>query len=184
MDYEFLRGLSARPRVHPNGFVQLDLGENEKLHVWPEEPLKTVDVETPMHDHTFGFASTLLVGALRHTAYRPVESENGAYHLYTVFPYKAVNMETPFVRLDDKRYDMEIRQELRIEAGQSYVFDEFEFHSSHPIGLTATHIRVYPFDRGLQARVACRYDQVPQVFDRHRFDEEFLWSIIRKVFPK
>ena len=184
MDYKYLREIGTKPRVHPNGFVQLDLTENTKLHIWPEQPIKTVDVQTPHHDHTFSFSSQVILGALQHTVYRPTESESGKFHLYTVYPFKAQNQETPFVRLDDKRYDMEVVREFIISAGQKYFFEAFEFHSSQSISLTATIIKVSPFDKSLQARVTCRYDQEPQLFRRDSFDEEFLWSIVRTVFPE
>ena len=184
MDYAYLRALGTKPRMHPNGFIQLDLAENKRLHVWPDPPLKTVDVETPMHDHTFSFTSTVLVGALRHKIYLPFESQEGEYRLYTVYPYRAQDKETPFVALDGKRYDMRMISELVIRPGETYAFPAFEFHSSHPIGLTATIIRVDPFDKTLQARVTCKHDRTPQFFKRDAIGEEMLWAEIKKVFPE
>lgn len=183
VNYEYLRNLGNKPRVHPNGFLQLDIAEGKKLHIWPDVPFKTVDVETPMHDHTFSFTSTVILGELKHTIYDLVEAEEGLYRLYTVFPYKAIDREDPFSLLDDKRYNMEIREEITIKAGETYSFEAFEFHSSHAKGLTATLIITHPFDKSRKARVTCRHDQYPQFFKRDQFDEEFLWSIIRKVFP-
>ena len=187
MDHHLLnhilpRNIGTKPRVHPNGFIQLDISENTKLHVWPDPPLKTVEVMTPHHDHTFNFTSRIIRGALQQTLYKPVENELGEFHLYTVFPLKSLGKETPFVRFDDKRYDMKIVEQFIIRTGQIYAFPAFDFHSSEPIGLTATIITIRPFDKMLQAKVTCRYDQLPRLFKRDSFEEEFLWSIIRQVF--
>ena len=181
-NYEFLRNLGTKPRVHPNGFIQLDINEDTKLHVWPNLPPKTVEVMAPRHDHTFNFNSRVIRGALQHTVYKPIENELGEFHMYTVYPYQAKGKETPLVRLDDKRYDMKIVEQFIVDTGSLYAFPAFEFHSSEPIGLTATIITIRPFDKTLQARVTCRYDQRPQLFKRDSFDEEHLWSIIRQVF--
>lgn len=183
MDHTTLRRLGNKPRVHPNGFLQLDLSANERLHIWPEVPFKTVSVDTPMHDHTFSFTSQVLLGALRHTVYVPTANPDGIYRLYRTFPYRAQDRETPFALMDDLRYDLVLKEQIVIPAPRTYYFAAFEFHSSDPIGLTATLIRTEPFDKTKQARVAVRHDQTPQLFDRSQFDEEILWELIRRVFP-
>ena len=137
---------------------------------------------TPHHDHTFDLTSLVIIGALQQTTYEPVENKHGEFHLYKVYPYRAKEKEMPFTRLDNKRYDMKIIDTFIVEAGDDYSFSASEFHSSEPKGLTATIITIHPFDKNLQARVTCRYDQQPQLFKRDSFSEEFLWSFIRQVF--
>lgn len=54
-----LRAVGERPRVHGNGFIQLDVTPRTRLHFWsPEIPRQKV--ATPIHDHVFGFVSYVI----------------------------------------------------------------------------------------------------------------------------
>jgi len=57
-----VRADGGRPRVHGNGFVQLDLTERSRLHIWGDPRIPKQKVATPIHDHVFGFESTIIVG--------------------------------------------------------------------------------------------------------------------------
>lgn len=72
------------PRVHPNGFIQLDLeptegwdkhaghsGANRRLHIWnpPGIVLPHQDTVNEVHDHIFDMESTVIVGALEQRLY-------------------------------------------------------------------------------------------------------------------
>lgn len=68
--YQWLRATShwndKRPRLHPNGFIQLDLDFTgaTRLHVFPF-PLKSAQKTShPIHTHAFDMHSTILGGAL------------------------------------------------------------------------------------------------------------------------
>ena len=54
----FFEHLDARPRVHPNGFIQLDISPRKRFHIWahPDIPQSgREDKEEDIHDHVFGF---------------------------------------------------------------------------------------------------------------------------------
>ena len=53
------RGIS--PRVHGNGFIQVDLTHDTRLHVWGDKRIPRQNTYTPIHDHVFGFKSHLVV---------------------------------------------------------------------------------------------------------------------------
>jgi hypothetical protein len=72
----------GNPRVHPNGFIQLDLetpveaatghsGASRRLHVWnpPGLDLPSQARRSPIHDHVFDMESTVIVGQLRQIVY-------------------------------------------------------------------------------------------------------------------
>ena len=59
----------GNPRQHGNGFFQLDLYNEYRLHVWdPAYPLPQ-KVATPIHDHRFAFESLVLYGTQKHVTY-------------------------------------------------------------------------------------------------------------------
>lgn len=48
-----LQATEAKPRVHPNGFIQLDISETDRLHVWhPSLPYRQKTF-SPVHNHIF-----------------------------------------------------------------------------------------------------------------------------------
>lgn len=78
-----LRDDGARPRVHGNGFIQIDMTERSRLHIWGDPRLPRQKVATPIHDHTFGFTSTIIVGRLVNITYRFMRVPWGEYQIYT-----------------------------------------------------------------------------------------------------
>lgn len=87
IDLGALRASGRRPRVHGNGFLQLDLDPGRRLHVWGHPAVPRQEVSTAIHNHRFNFESTILVGrvfnlvytaevvhgdAITHSAYKPV----------------------------------------------------------------------------------------------------------------
>lgn len=180
IDYEQLRNGEAKPRLHPNGFIQLDLGDRKRFHVWPETPLLPTVRKEPIHDHTFSFDSEVMLGSLTHTVYDLVEDENGMFEVYTVQPFLAVGKETPLVKETDRRYRLDISKELVISAGQTYHFDAFLFHDSQPHGLTASIMSYGEVDPSKRARVLHVVGQPsPETFDRDQIDVEVLWQEIQ-----
>lgn len=173
---------AKRPIVHPLGFIQLYLEERRRLHVWPEEPLKMSDPVMPIHDHTAGFTSRVLLGKIRHITYRPVLDFRGQYHLYRIHPYIAAGAEKPFEKTDDQLYQVRYKSCQTVTRGESYSFEPFLFHETVASPVTVTVVQFDEFDKTKSARVICPMDRVPDsTFRRDAEDPEKLWSIIRKA---
>ncbi len=185
LSYEKLRKLSYEPRLHPNGFVQLDIADKIRLHVWPDNSavLPKPKVVTNIHDHTFDFESIVVVGSLTNLIYKFSESASGKYYLYNVKPYAVVKHWVPMVLQDQRRFNARIVGKCIQNAGESYTFPAFRFHETLWDALTLTVIKVgktYP-DR--YARVACDVKEVPDnSFRREAADKKVLWSLIEKAF--
>ena len=79
--YDDLRALKNKPRLHHNGFVQLDLPNRVRLHVWPEHPPKRPNVLGMIHDHVYGFDSEILRGSIQNLIYEFDHDSNGEYQL-------------------------------------------------------------------------------------------------------
>ena len=100
------------PRLHGNGFIQLDLNGKDRLHVWhPDLPKQ--EFPTPIHDHKFSFKSHILYGELTHIEYHAdllLHQENYGkewnpypleqlYHAYN--PFVRENEDTILKRADE-----------------------------------------------------------------------------------
>lgn len=174
-----------RPRVHGNGFIQLDLDERERVHVWGDRDIPRQRVPTPVHDHLFGFVSTVYVGAIMNTVYR----------LSDVAPTHAV-YEANIRRGEDTvlvRSGVEVRPVVvyaqTYHEGQCYFMDPYVFHETHVDAPAVTTI--IKQDKTLaqrggfgeeRPRVLCRLGEEPDNdFRRDAYDERFLWEIIRRV---
>lgn len=58
----------AKVRIHGNGFLQAELPDGNKMHVWADDCPKQ-DEPTLIHNHTSGFTSDILYGVLQNTEY-------------------------------------------------------------------------------------------------------------------
>lgn len=115
------------PQLHPNGFIQLPLDDDdfERLHIWAPDVPEAQKVSTPIHDHTFDFRSTILLGRLRHTLYRITSPNPTATHTVWV-PHgeELVTMEVDVTAEVDKSFVF--------GQGASYVMSAGEYHTSAP----------------------------------------------------
>ncbi len=184
--FEELRRLPNPPRLHPNGFIQLDLDDagRTRLHIWPEEPIRIRMPDAPIHDHIFGFESRVLIGCLTNMTYAIEADPAGEYEVWGVAPYAAARRDAPLERLDDLRYRLKVVEERRVCAGSRYDFPPLAFHESRAEGFTATVIEMTDFDPKRQARVVCRVGEVPLgTFRRIGAPEEQarLWHEIARV---
>lgn len=186
LSYRELRRFGTVPRLHPNGFIQLELGTRKaRLHVWPEEPIAVRTVDTPIHDHVFRFESRVLLGTLLHFIHEYVEDPQGKYCMWSAGCSAAGRAHQPLKLIDGRRYDQRTEACWRYLPGGRYSFDPFLFHKSVAVGLTATIITIDSFDETASPRVICPVGVEPDsTFRRDAFDPELLWSHIERVFER
>jgi len=187
-NYEELRALSSVPRLHPNGFIQLDLVPNQsiRLHVWPDEELRAQKTRHPIHDHSFDMTSEILTGGLTNLIYEFQATEyNKQITLYrakrlpdsqeTILAPAIMKMNTGYLRL---------RHADIYYPGSKYSLSKFILHDSIPHGLTATMMtktRVSDYSplvaipKGIEPDNDYRRDSV---------DPEILWSFISRAIIK
>lgn len=76
VELERFRKQGATPRIHGNGFIQVDLTTKVRMHFWgPTIPRQKVP--TPIHDHTFGFESHCIAGNLVNILYNTTPAARG-----------------------------------------------------------------------------------------------------------
>jgi hypothetical protein len=123
-------------RVHGNGFLQLDLDDRRRLHVWADQRIPRQRVSHPIHDHVFGFESDVVVGRLVNVTYvkfHPALLRSGHaryFRAYQAQPTKGKGHDTLLAPLEDGDWFMEQRRTDVVQVGMSYRIDAFEFHET------------------------------------------------------
>lgn len=125
------------PRVHPNGFIQLDLTDRRRLHLWHRE-IPRQKTRTPLHDHVFDMQSSVLSGRMINIEYTIAFTcgvDDADLKVYEPNPDVGGLVETG-------ERAVELRRDLTLhEAGSSYSVHRGEFHESIPAGPAVTVIK-------------------------------------------
>lgn len=183
---------TVSPRVHENGFIQLDLDPGYKwspdlkchpaavrLHVWPDGPIRHQRTSSPIHDHRFGFESTVICGVLHNVCYEFLwGGESGGSVTHQVYAAR-----------EGKLWPTEICGTPRelyhqvVSAGGRYHARPGELHESRAEGLTATVMVRTELSRLYVPRVLCPVGEPPDNgFDRESAEEpEVLWGYIGRA---
>lgn len=128
------------PRVHPNGFIQLDLDDEGKrrLHVWRND-LPRQKVYTPVHNHRFDFTSETIVGTLSNITFELGDRDQGPAHREWVVRRDPSSEETQLVPTPGVVGLMAVNATL-ITPGNGYEFFAGAFHETGFIHNTVTII--------------------------------------------
>lgn len=185
--YESLRAAPMKPRVHGNGFLQLDLTqgvygamEGTRLHVWDDD-LPRQSVRSSIHDHVFNMHSTVIVGCLIQYEYELDYVEDGEFDIWVARAQP--NTNNTILEQDDwvSRVNLECIEKKFIFPYESYDFPAFELHDTGNVGTTATIMQKVERLYG-DPRVLVPHGLEPDNgFDREAFDEEELWPFVKKA---
>lgn len=191
-DLHRIRDAGNRPRVHPNGFVQLDIDDKCRLHLWhPALPYRQKTYH-PIHDHVFGFKSECIVGRLVHVHYEmmpihrlPAEWNDRQDHVL----WQAVCLgaeDTILEKVDELRMRPVAYRPIAITAGNWYSFGAFEFHETLCNIPTITVIKKDgpTLQQGAtrSPRIAVPVGVEPDnEFRRDDVSEDLLWSLIYRT---
>ena len=184
LDLDSLRERGARPRVHGNGFIQLDLTDRLRLHVWGDPDIPRQTTRSPVHDHVFSFTSHIIVGRMVNVVYDAFENAHGDYLVHTP---RIRRGEDSILVPTEERVTIFPRSVNLIEQGTSkrrYPMPAFHYHETLTDGPSATIIEK---DGPTQAQGA---ESLPRVLvpfgvepdnDFDRYDcatPDQLWTII------
>lgn len=175
------------PRLHPNGFIQLDLdaaGEM-RLHVWPGKPLPISGQKTkhPIHDHNFDMESTVLRGGLRNLLYQaqPTGADIADPPLYGLHSAQMVGPnDTVLEPIDFRTYAVHEVSAADYQAGDCYSMSKGVLHESLAVGLTATLVTKHRVNAMYRPRVAVPVGITPDNDYRRVASEgdKLLWKTI------
>jgi len=201
--WEYCEEHGKNPRVHPNGFIQLDIADVEdgwdeskkrghsgaavRLHVWnpPGIELPRQKTVNEIHDHVFDMKSQVLVGRLKQSLYSfvlPPAGDDAEIHR-THEKWRAVYDKASSSRLEATGEIGRLQHQISfwIGPGQSYEQAAFTFHDSTPDGLVVTRMIKTEVHDG-DAHVVCPVGHNPDnSFDRAKAaDPDLLWEAIKR----
>jgi hypothetical protein len=171
------RAANAIPRVHGNGFIQLDLSPTARLHVWGHKDIPKQKTDTPIHNHRFSFTSFVLRGTMMSQMY---EVELGRTHrCYTA---KVRKDQDTVLEPTHELVTMRPTGLHVVTAGHFYPMIAGEIHESIVQELTVTVIlKSGPTlaQGGPTPTVYVPIDVTPDnTFDRYSVPPSDLWKII------
>jgi len=163
--------------LHGNGFIQYILDDITRLHVWHHSFNRQI-VDTSIHNHRFGFESTVLEGMLINILLLPELTDNNTHILYTTVPDKGTNTN---LIITDKKVKFDIIKTDIVLPGEKYIMKPGDFHISINFGLTVTKMAKTVIS-DCPVYVAVHKDSVPDnEFDRHnQIVPDWVENIIRK----
>lgn len=185
-DLDHLRRHGTRPRVHGNGFIQLDLTDRIRLHVWGNPEVPQQKVRSPIHSHIFGFTSEIVVGRLVNVVYDFFNDIDGDYRAYV--PEIRIKEDTILVPTDDTGFIRPRYTEL-IVAGTSQTHYKFAAHHIHETLTDGPSATIITKDGQTQAQGAKMKPKVfipinlepDNDFNRYDADEDMLWYVIKRT---
>ena len=185
------------PRVHPNGFIQLDLDETRRLHVWhPALPYRQRTYH-PVHSHVFDFTSHVYSGRLVNVEYRAervfMSVAPDTAGLHSVAQAVCVDVgdggqETMLRVQDDRVYRLNTMIAEALHPGQSYDFPAGALHETltgvPTLTVMVKHGRTTHQGNPQSPSVMVPFGVEPDNdFRRDEVDVEVLWRLIGKAWP-
>ncbi len=175
------------PRVHPNGFIQLDLDNELRLHVWhPRLPYRQRTYH-PVHDHVFAFTSYLYSGRLVHVHYELWPSDDATHFMWQA---RAIGPEESVLEVHPSMEPVKLRpvRTKVLQPGDMYTFLAGEFHETLSNVPTLTIIRkigptIHQGSKrqpSIAVPVGVRPDND---FRRDAVDLDVLWELIKEAHP-
>jgi hypothetical protein len=177
-----LQEIGTVPRIHGNGFMQLDFKNGQRLHIWGHPDLPRQKIDTSIHNHRFNFRSEIIVGRLinavydfskvtdapTHALFEPVTRDGEDTVLEPVAGAFKVMLHHPAMRL--------------ISAGQSYNMHGMKYHESFTDRPSAS-IMTKIGSSGNSPRVLVPIGTAPDnEFNRNNaMPVEHMWDIIGQV---
>lgn len=182
--YDELRASGKRPRVHGNGFIQLDLNDDgtKRLHIW-DDGVPRQEVATPIHDHAFALCSNVLLGTLIHEELEtyPALTLTGTHKVYRA--EQQPDTQNTILVPDAGVVRLDLYQRLILGPGSIYKFPPWRLHQTDHAGLTVTVMDKMhaPSDYGRPRVLVPVASEPDNDFHRDAFDQDFLWSYIERV---
>lgn len=186
MEFEDVLSVGRNIRVHPNGFIQIDMPGDHRLHVWCPSRISGYKASPhPIHNHSFSVASKVLYGRMvNHIVVDILPPGDVMDPLYTYTAYVSCKTSNEDTRLEQVDHNPVALRFKRYEyvAGQEYYMAAELYHLSEPDPDTITLIRKV-FTRDVPCRVLIPQGVEPMnSFTRYAVDPGHLWDVVAEVF--
>lgn len=166
--------------VHGNGFLQVDVTEKRRLHIWHDSIPRQV-VPSLYHDHRFDFESTILRGELINIKLDVLPG--GDYYMYRPETQRIPNVDGKLRRLGEGDHSVQIRSFEAHTKETSYFMRAGIFHHIVAIGTTVTCMTILDKYEDHIPRVLCHKNLEPDnAFSRvSAVDDTFVWDLLMEL---
>ncbi len=177
---DYALGSQSVPRFHGNGFIQLYVAEERRLHVWHPD-LKPTVKNALIHDHRFNMAAFVLFGTLEHTSYEIVSDAKGLYGAYSTTAEG--NKAEPMQSLGSTRFHAQVREQFWLARNSRYYFAARKFHATSADEVTITIMDKGPADGGPPRVIAPHNEQPDHAFENQP-EVSYMWAAIEDAFTE
>ena len=177
--FNLLKALDKKPRFHGNGFLQMYINDNQRLHIWTPELPPIRNHNATIHDHRFDLHSDVLFGLLGHKTFDLEEDIEGSHRIIQLEGASKVR-KRPGHFVEDEYFNLILRHGYMFAAGSSYTFKSRLFHDSYSNEFTVTVITksdtINSFARIVMEK---EFEQPTHAFDpKTQPSQEVLWDTI------
>lgn len=186
---EQLKNEKVPIRVHGNGFVQIQVNEDSRIHVWSPLITKQV-VYTGIHDHRADFVSSVWYGVIYNRWYTPniIEKHkrpaDALYKVYEAVPTNRGLQDENTLLVSTNSWVIGGMNPVTetYQLGTSYFMPRYDFHETIVKRLAITNIFKFNSDKVHIPRVLVKVEeQSSNEFDRQGTSEDQLWSSVLGV---
>lgn len=173
-------------RWHGIGLLQAYLYEGfsveERVHIWaPELMLPGIAESGSAHDHRFDLASTVIVGALKHTEWLLTSNKLGGHETYDfVHAREQTDENRAAMRSTGDRFCV-AKDNFEFHAGDRYTFARGAFHSSEPLSDVVVTLVEKTRQTETKARVVAPVDRAPVPAFSAELTEEMLETALNRA---
>lgn len=163
--------------LHGLGFIQVILEGNQRLHVWhPDLPRRSCLEHSAIHNHRFGFRSTVLVGTQVNRCYAVWSGEFGTHdRISHDGPRAATGGRMSYVA---ERVFVDAFEDQRILAGQTYSMHPGIYHETPNSGVVVTLMQKTAETHDHASSLITHGVEFDQSFDRFQLSDDDLWAIV------
>lgn len=184
LTFDWLRRNGTDIRVHGNGFLQINLPGNQRLHLFGHPDLPRQKAPTPVHDHRFGFYSLILSGTLVNVdwTFRTDEFTPPHSHFVCTFEASAKGGEDTALIPHRNRTGYLLKEGVNIyQSGQQYRIAPGAIHETFANEPTFTFVTKAENSPHIP-RVFCRIGREPDnEFTRYDLAPDDLWQIVESA---
>jgi hypothetical protein len=174
LDLNYLKAHCTKIHAFGLGFIQIKLGEINRVHIYCQEAGLTTQ-EEEIHNHRYDFTSEVLKGALTNKIYTVTPDLAGKFYLVN----EACNPDLPKNPEAQVVAAPKLLTEFTTSAGQAYFLDKDTFHRVRAEEGTITVLTRGPVVKP-QAQIVAPMNQELTCPFSVNLPEAQLWSLVEE----
>lgn len=163
--------------LHGLGFIQVKLPANRRLHVWhPDLPRRSCFAWSAIHNHRFGFRSTVLIGQQVNRRYTVVADPVGSHdRISHDGPRGEKGGRLSYVA---ERVAVWAGRDESYGPGASYTMSPLEYHETPNSGIVVTLMEKLHEGTIHASSLIEHGREFDQSFDRFQLSADDLWAVV------